>query len=260
MPHRTILTRGPALVKNRGRARLTLPRLVALLRLVDDVDATLATHEAVVAMAVTQRFQRITDFHDITRRSSREGRTHRRIMRRRSYASNQAHDQGRASLRQRRPCFRPTPAAQSGRAYGRTIRTFEWRLSMRVADVLKSNRQSLATCIPEESITSICTRLSALNIGAFPVCDAHGSLVGIVSERDVVRAFARDGARPADLHVRDLMTREVTTCTQETSMVEAEKLMNKNRVRHLPIMDGLRLVGMLSIRDVMVGGEGGARG
>ena len=45
---------------------------------------------------------------------------------------------------------------------------------MRVADVLKSNRQSLATCIPEESITSICTRLSALNIGAFPVCDAQG--------------------------------------------------------------------------------------
>ena len=59
---------------------------------------------------------------------------------------------------------------------------------MRVADVLKSNRQSLATCIPEESIKSICTRLSALNIGAFPVCDAHGALVGIISERDVVRA------------------------------------------------------------------------
>jgi CBS domain-containing protein len=123
---------------------------------------------------------------------------------------------------------------------------------MRVADVLKSNRQSLATCIPEESITSICTRLSALNIGAFPVCDAHGALVGIISERDVVRAFAKDGARLADMHVRDLMTREVTTCTQETSMVEAEKLMNKHRVRHLPITEGGKLVGMLSIRDVMV--------
>ena len=129
---------------------------------------------------------------------------------------------------------------------------YERRLFMRVADVLKSNRQSLATCIPEESITSICTRLSALNIGAFPVCDAHGTLVGIISERDVVRAFARDGARLADLHVRDLMTREVTTCTQETPMVEAEKLMNKHRVRHLPVMDGAKLVGMLSIRDVMV--------
>ena len=123
---------------------------------------------------------------------------------------------------------------------------------MRVADVLKSNRQSLATCIPEESITSICTRLSALNIGAFPVCDAHGALVGIISERDVVRAFAKDGARLADMHVRDLMTRDVTTCTQETSMVEAEKLMNKHRVRHLPVTEGAKLVGMLSIRDVMV--------
>ena len=123
---------------------------------------------------------------------------------------------------------------------------------MRVADVLKSNRQSLATCIPEESITSICTRLSALNIGAFPVCDAHGTLVGIISERDMVRAFAKDGARLADMHVRDLMTREVATCTQETTMIEAERLMNKHRVRHLPVMDGGKLVGMLSIRDVMV--------
>ena len=131
-------------------------------------------------------------------------------------------------------------------------RTFEWRLSMRVADVLKSNRQSLATCIPEESITSICTRLSALNIGAFPVCDAHGALVGIISERDVVRAFAKDGARLADMHVRDLMTHEVTTCTRDTTMVEAEKIMNKHRVRHLPVMDRGKLIGMLSIRDVMV--------
>jgi CBS domain-containing protein len=122
---------------------------------------------------------------------------------------------------------------------------------MRVSDILKSNRQILETCIPEESITSICTRLSALNIGAFPVCDAHGTLVGIISERDVVRAFATDGARLADRHVRDLMTREVTTCAQDATMVEAEKLMHKHRVRHLPVVDGAKLVGMLSIRDVM---------
>ena len=123
---------------------------------------------------------------------------------------------------------------------------------MRVSDVLKANRQTLATCIPEESIVSICTRLSALNIGAFPVCDVHGALVGIISERDVVRAFAKDGARLADRHVRDLMTQEVVTCTQETTMLEAEKLMHKHRIRHMPILDGSRLIGMLSIRDVMV--------
>jgi len=123
---------------------------------------------------------------------------------------------------------------------------------MRVSDVLKSNRQSLATCIPEESIVSISTRLSALNIGAFPVCDARGALVGIISERDVVRAFAKDGARLADRHVRDLMTSDVVTCTQDTTMVEAEKLMHKHRVRHVPVLDGAKLVGMLSIRDIMV--------
>jgi hypothetical protein len=79
---------------------------------------------------------------------------------------------------------------------------------MRVSDILKSNRQTLATCIPDNSIGSICTLLSSLNVGALPVCDAHGTLVGIISERDVVRAFAKDGARLADRHVRDLMTRE----------------------------------------------------
>ena len=81
---------------------------------------------------------------------------------------------------------------------------------------------------------SICTLLSSLNIGALPVCDAHGTLVGIISERDVVRPFAKDGARLADLHVRDLMTREVVTCANDQTMLEAEKLMHKHRVRHIP--------------------------
>ena len=76
MPHRMMLARESALVKKIGvKGRLALPRLVARLRLVDDVDAAFAAHEAVVAMAVAQGFQRITDFHDITRRSFRKGRT-----------------------------------------------------------------------------------------------------------------------------------------------------------------------------------------
>ncbi|MBV9290151.1 MAG: CBS domain-containing protein [Hyphomicrobiales bacterium] len=123
---------------------------------------------------------------------------------------------------------------------------------MKVSDVLQSNSQILATSIPEESITSTCTRLSSLNIGAFPVCDAEGKLVGIISERDVVRAFAKDGARLAERRVRDLMTRDVVTCEKDATMLEAERLMNKHRIRHMPVMDGTKLVGMLSIRDVMV--------
>jgi CBS domain-containing protein len=127
---------------------------------------------------------------------------------------------------------------------------------MRVSDVLKANKQAVATCLPEESIVSICTRLSALNIGALPVCDARGALVGIISERDVVRAFAKDGARLVDRHVRDLMTREVATCPHDQTMLEAEKLMQRHRVRHIPVVDGAKLVGMLSMRDMFRVEEG----
>jgi CBS domain-containing protein len=122
---------------------------------------------------------------------------------------------------------------------------------MRVSDALKSNGQTLATCIPEESIVTFATRLNSLNIGAMPVADAKGALVGVISERDIVRAFAREGARLVERRVRDLMAREVVTCGPETSMSEAEKLMDKHRIRHLPVIDGGKVVGMLSMRDVM---------
>ena len=123
---------------------------------------------------------------------------------------------------------------------------------MKVSDVLNSNRQTLATSFPEESIVSLCARLSSLNIGAFPVLDAGGALVGIISERDVVRAFAKDQARLAERRVRDLMTRDVVTCAQDAAMLDAEKLMHQHRVRHIPVVDGAKVVGMLSIRDIMV--------
>jgi CBS domain-containing protein len=122
---------------------------------------------------------------------------------------------------------------------------------MKVSEALHSNRQILATCIPEESIVTFATRLDALKIGAMPVADTKGELVGVISERDIVRAFARDGARLLERRVRDLMAREVITCAPETTLGEAEKLMDKHRVRHLPVVDRGKIVGMLSMRDVM---------
>ena len=78
------------------REFLSLPGLEALLRLVDDIDASLATHEAVVAMTVAQGFQRITDFHDITKRSSRVGARKMNAL----YASNRRRDQEHAAIGQ----------------------------------------------------------------------------------------------------------------------------------------------------------------
>ena len=123
---------------------------------------------------------------------------------------------------------------------------------MKVSDALQLNRQVLATCIPEESIVSFATRLSSLNIGAMPVIDPNGALAGIISERDVVRAFAKEGARLVERRVRDFMARDVVTCAPELGMSDAEKLMNKHRIRHLPVVEGAKVVGMLSLRDVMV--------
>lgn len=123
---------------------------------------------------------------------------------------------------------------------------------MKISDVLKSNRQILATCVAEESIPTVSERLSQFNIGALPVCGANKQLVGVLSERDIVRGFAKDGAKLSERRVRDLMTRNVITCAPDDNMQAAEDLMNKHRVRHLPVVEGSTLIGMLSIRDVIV--------
>jgi CBS domain-containing protein len=123
---------------------------------------------------------------------------------------------------------------------------------MKVIEVLQSNKQVLASCTPDEPIVTISERLSALNIGAMPVCGPSGALIGVLSERDIVRGFARNGAKLTERYVRDLMTREVVTCDPDDTMADCESRMNKHRIRHLPVVDHGKLVGMLSIRDVTV--------
>ena len=123
---------------------------------------------------------------------------------------------------------------------------------MKVIEVLKATRQLLASCTPEEPILVIAERLHSLNIGALPVCGANATLIGVISERDLVRGFAKNGAKLTERYVRDLMTREVVTCGPDDTMAAAESLMNKHRIRHLPVVDGGKLTGMLSIRDVTV--------
>ena len=123
---------------------------------------------------------------------------------------------------------------------------------MKVIDILSSNKQVLSVCSPDEPILTISERLNTLNIGAMPVCGPGGALIGIISERDIVRGFARNGAKLTERYVRDLMTRDLVTCGPSDSMSEAEGRMNAKRVRHLPVVEGDKLVGMLSIRDIMV--------
>jgi CBS domain-containing protein len=122
---------------------------------------------------------------------------------------------------------------------------------MTVIEFLKHARQRLVTCGPDESIEEVAKRLHAHNIGAMPVCEGDRRIVGIISERDLVRAIATKGYDLRRLKTSDLMTAKVVSCGVDENMRAAQELMRTNRFRHLPVVEDGRVLGMLSIRDTL---------
>lgn len=88
-------------------------------------------------------------------------------------------------------------------------------------------------------------------IGAVVVVDAAGALAGVFSERDIVRAIAGHGPGVLDRPVRDFMSEKVITCAEQDRLEALMGLMTGRRVRHLPVMRGNELVGIISIGDVV---------
>jgi CBS domain-containing protein len=121
---------------------------------------------------------------------------------------------------------------------------------MRIADVLRNKGASVATITPETSVSGLLTELSVHNIGAMVVVSADG-VIGIVSERDVVRALQQRGADLLRLPVSEIMTSFVATCTPTDTVDSLSVLMTTKRVRHIPVMEDGRLTGIVSIGDVV---------
>jgi CBS domain-containing protein len=121
---------------------------------------------------------------------------------------------------------------------------------MRIADVLKTKGAAVSTITPDMTINELLATLVARNVGAMVVVSSAG-LVGIVSERDVVRKLHEHGAGLLDLPVSDIMTTRVITCAPADSVDSLSGLMTTNRVRHVPVMEDGRLVGIVSIGDVV---------
>jgi CBS domain-containing protein len=121
---------------------------------------------------------------------------------------------------------------------------------MRIADVLKTKGAAVSTITPDMTISELLATLVARNVGAMVVVSSAG-LAGIVSERDVVRKLHEHGAGLLDLPVSDIMTTRVITCAPADSVDSLSGLMTTNRVRHVPVMDDGRLVGIVSIGDVV---------
>ncbi len=121
---------------------------------------------------------------------------------------------------------------------------------MRISDVLRSKGATVATITPETSVAGLLTELSVRNIGAMVVVSPDG-LVGIVSERDVVRMLHEIGAELLRRSVSEIMTTLVATCSPDDTVDSVSALMTKNRVRHVPVVIGGRLAGIVSIGDVV---------
>jgi CBS domain-containing protein len=122
---------------------------------------------------------------------------------------------------------------------------------MRVSNLLATKGHEVATISQERSVSDAVQMLKERRIGALIVTGADAPLTGIFSERDVVRALAESGAAAMDLKVADLMSSEVTTCDESTSVTDLMGLMTAKRIRHVPVVHEGQLVGMVSIGDVV---------
>ena len=122
---------------------------------------------------------------------------------------------------------------------------------MNVAHLLATKGRDVATINQERSVRDAVAMLKQRGIGALVVVGGTGPLTGILSERDVVRAFAREGADALDLRVAALMSTSVTTCEEATSVNELMTTMTEKRIRHVPVVQGGLLVGIVSIGDVV---------
>ncbi len=122
---------------------------------------------------------------------------------------------------------------------------------MKVGDLLKKKGPKLVTSHPSQTVGEAVALLHQHRIGALPVVDAGGKLVGIVSERDVVRGLAIDGDKVLTRNVSELMTRDVVVCRPADLVRDAMLVMSQRHVRHLPVVDGGGLTGIISQRDAM---------
>jgi CBS domain-containing protein len=103
---------------------------------------------------------------------------------------------------------------------------------------------------PKVLVNDVIRLMDEKNVGALPVVD-EGTLVGIVSERDYTRKVILKGRSSKETPVSDIMTKKVLTVTPSDSVTECMRIMTEKRVRHLPVLEGTELVGILSIGDVV---------
>jgi CBS domain-containing protein len=122
---------------------------------------------------------------------------------------------------------------------------------MFVSDILAQKGGLVYSVTPATTVAEVAQQLSGRRIGSVLVLNDQSVVLGIVSERDLVRATATHGAKALELEARQVMTRDVVTCDPDDSIDEVMQTMTTGRFRHLPVVHRGELLGLVSIGDVV---------
>ena len=122
---------------------------------------------------------------------------------------------------------------------------------MKIGDVLKAKGSGVVTMRPDSTIDTVVRRMRLERIGAVIISPDGKSVIGILSERDILRALAEHGTALLTLKAEDLMTREVITCSREDTLQSVMVKMTQRRIRHLPVVEQGQLAGIVSIGDAV---------
>ena len=120
---------------------------------------------------------------------------------------------------------------------------------MKIRDLLKVKGRPVITISPTDSVAAAIKKLAEYDRGSIPVCNDKGELVGIITERDIVRKCFMD--RLSNIRIEDVMTKGVAIGAPEDDLDYAISVMKQKRIRHLPIIDQQHVVGMISMRDLL---------
>lgn len=122
---------------------------------------------------------------------------------------------------------------------------------MSVNSILQTKGFSIPIVQSNSNVRDVLQRLEEEDVGALVVSDDGESLLGIISERDIVRGLRLTGDDVLDADVSEIMTRDVITCNLHDQVALVRAMMAQHRIRHIPVLDQGKLKGFLSIRDVI---------
>ncbi len=122
---------------------------------------------------------------------------------------------------------------------------------LKVKDIAGADQTHVVAVTPEESLADAARTLSEKKIGILVVCDDRGELIGVLSERDIVRAVAAHGRDAVSKSVDAFMTRKVETCSLSDPPHRVIRRMSLGNFRHMPVMEGKALKGLISSKDIV---------